>query len=56
MLSDQDVENAKRLYIMTNFESSVGVTSPDFKVCDIFSYSENKITVTCEYQTVFEYF
>lgn len=49
MLSEADKENAAHLYIMTQFETSIGVNSPDFRVCDIFSYQDNKMTVTCEY-------
>jgi|LauGreDrversion4_2_1035121.scaffolds.fasta_scaffold982349_2 aspartate aminotransferase-like enzyme len=49
MLSESDKENAAQLYIMTHFETSIGVKSPDFRVCDIFSYQENKMNVMCEY-------
>ena len=56
MLSESDIENAAQLYIMSHFETSIGVKSPDFRVCDIFSYQENKMNVICEYQTLLDFF
>lgn len=56
MLSDSDLENADRLYILTNFKTSIEVQSFDFRVRDIFSYQDNKISVKCDYQTLLDYF
>jgi len=56
LLLESDLENAQLLYIMTHFETSIGVTSPDFRVKDIFSYQDNRLSVTCDYQSLLDYF
>lgn len=53
-LLPDDVEQAKRLFILTQMTSSI--EGAQGTVQDVFSYLENKLKVTCVYETAYDYF
>ena len=42
--------------MLTGFETSIEISSQNFRVKDLFTYQNNKVSVTCTYQTLFDHF
>jgi len=55
-LTQCDFENAKQLFILTRISNTYDVSGDDLKVKNLFSYNSNKITVMCEFETLYSYF
>lgn len=55
-LKQADIDQANQLYVLVGFETSIRIGATSLRVKDLFTYQQNKVSVTCTYQTLLDYF